>query len=79
MVAISNFLPFPPLALGRILEVFIPERYRRFKKTLSRVGPYFLTAALIIERISGKGHINDLLLPIFSPLLNFFTKSYALG
>jgi len=79
MVAVSNLLPFPPLAFGRILEVFFPERYKRFKKTLSRVGPYFLTAALIIERISAKGHINDFLLPIFNPLLSFFTKSYAFG
>ena len=79
MTAVSNLLPFPPLALGRILEAFIPGRYKRFKKILLQAGSYFLTTALIIERISESEHINDLLLPIFSPLFSFFTKSYAFG
>ena len=79
MTAVSNLLPFPPLALGRILEVFISERYTRFKKISLLVGPYFLTIALIIERISESGHINDLLLPFFIPVFSFFTKSYVFG
>ena len=77
MTAVSNLLPFPPLALGRILEAFISERYKRFKKIFLEAGPYFLTTALIIERISEIGQINDLLLPLFSPVFSFFTKSYA--
>jgi Zn-dependent protease len=79
MTAVSNLLPFPPLAFGKILTTFIPGRYNRLKKTFLQVVPYFLTAALIIERISEIGHINDLLLPLFGPVFSFFTKSYAFG
>ena len=79
MTAMSNLLPFPPLALGKILTTFIPGRYNRCKKTFLQVMPYFLTTALIIERISEIGHINDLLLPLFGPVFSFFTKSYAFG
>ena len=79
MTAISNLLPFPPLALGKILTTFIPGRYNRFKKIFLQVMPYFLTTALIIERISEIGHINDLLLPLFGTVFSFFTKSYAFG
>ena len=79
MTAMSNLLPFPPLAIGKILTTFIPGRYNRFKKTFLQVMPYFLTTALIIERISEIGHINDLLLPLFGPVFSFFTKSYAFG
>ena len=79
MTAISNLLPFPPLALGKIMTTFIPWRYNRFKKIFLQVMPYFLTTALIIERISEIGHINDLLLPLFGTVFSFFTKSYAFG
>ena len=44
MMAVSNLLPFPPLALGRIPEAFISERYKRFKKIFLQVSPYLLAA-----------------------------------
>jgi len=79
MTAVSNLLPVPPLALGRILEAFISERYKRFKKTFLKVSPYILAILLFLERASQIGIVNCFLMPLFNPVFQFFTKSYAFG
>ena len=79
MMAVSNLLPFPPLALGSMPVVFIPERYKRFKKTFLLVSPYLLVTLLFLERASQSGIVNCFLMPLFRPAFHFFTKSYAFG
>jgi Zn-dependent protease len=79
MVAVSNLLPFPPLALGRILETFISERYKKFKKIFLKVSPYILAILLFLERTSHSGIFNGFLMLLFNPVFQFFTKSYAFG
>jgi Zn-dependent protease len=79
MMAVSNLLPFPPLALGKIPATIIPERYKRFKKTFFQVSPYLLATLLFLERSSQIGIVNYFLVPIFSPVFGFFTKSYTFG
>lgn len=79
MTAVSNLLPFPPLALGRIPEAFISERYKKFKKTFLQVSPYILAILLFLERANQGGIVNFFLMPLFNPVFQFFTKSYAFG
>lgn len=79
MTAVSNLLPFPPLAFGRILERFISERYKPFKKTFVQMSPYILAALLLLDRVSHREFVNFFLMPLFSPVFQFFTKSYAFG
>ncbi len=79
MVAVSNLLPFPPLALGRILETFISERYKKFKKIFLKVSPYILAILLFLERTSHSVIFNGFLMLLFNPVFQFFTKSYAFG
>ena len=79
MVTVSNLLPFPPLVLGRIPEVLILRRYKRFNKIFLQVSPYLLVALLFLERASHSGIVNGFLMPLFYPVFSFFTKSYAFG
>lgn len=79
MVAVSNLIPIPPLAFGRILEGIISVRYKRLKKTFLQVSPYLLTMLLFLDRVSHSQIINCFLMPLFSPVFQFFTKSYAFG
>jgi Zn-dependent protease len=79
LTAVSNLLAFPPLAFGSIPTVFFPERYKRFKKLFLQISPYILAALLFFERASHSGLVNRFLMPIFSPVFSFFTKSYNFG
>ncbi len=79
MVALSNLLPFPPLALGWIPEVCISDRYIRFKRTFLQASPYLLVILLFMDRAGRSGIVNGFLMPLFNPVFQFFTKSYAFG
>jgi Zn-dependent protease len=79
MVAVANLLPIPPLAAASILDVFIDEKNKIFKKIFWQVGPYVLVLLLIADRINHNIILNRFVMPIVIPLFKFFTKSYTFG
>ena len=79
MVAVSNLLPFPPLALGIMPTVFISERYRMLKKIFRQIGPYATVILLAADRLGGIRIVNNILLQFYGPVFGFLIKSYNFG
>jgi Zn-dependent protease len=79
MVAVANLLPFPPLAAASILDVFIDEQNKIFKKLFWKAGPYVLVLLLIADRINHNVILNRFVMPIVIPMFKFFTKSFTFG
>lgn len=79
MVAVANLLPIPPLAAASILDVFIDEQNKIFKKVFWKAGPYVLVLLLIADRINHNIILNRFVMPIVIPMFKFFTKSFTFG
>lgn len=80
MVAVANLLPIPPMAAASIIDCFVSEKYKTFKKLFWRVGPYLLVLIFIADRMMNNNFIvNRLIMPIVLPMFKFFIKTYSFG
>jgi Zn-dependent protease len=51
-VTLYNVLPVPPFAGGALVSALLPEQGGRFRQLYEQVGPYFLLALLLLDRIA---------------------------
>ena len=73
-VAVYNFLPLPPLALGTALVEMLPDSQAALKTRILRMGPYLVVALAAYDRFSGAGWGAKYLHPLIVAIYNFTTR-----
>jgi Zn-dependent protease len=63
-VAVYNLLPLPPLAVGTMISVLIPQNFQKLKWLFLQLGPFLVLAVVLLERITHKGILSPYLNPV---------------
>lgn len=73
-VAVFNFLPLPPLALGKALVEMLPPSQEALKSWLLRLGPFMVLALIALDRFSGLNLAGRYIHPVIVAIFNFTTR-----
>jgi Zn-dependent protease len=70
-VAVYNLLPLPPLAVGTMISLLIPQNLQKLKWLFLHLGPFLVLALVLIERITHRGILSPYLNPVVVAVYNY--------